>query len=128
MIEMIEQIVSLVGMADDIIGKAIGFRPIDTLVVIVLVQLVSKLFKLKQRFESHTWLLTALCFAISVLYSLTFISDTMSVKEAFVFGFRLAAVSTLVYNLMKPLVKPLLNRFYDWLESKGVKVRENEHE
>ncbi len=132
MLEIIKEILELLNSGHEVIERIIGFRLIDAVAVIFIVWAVNSVFHLKDKFkEKSTVVLTLLTILVSIIWASATVTEESNIlfaKAVFALGFKLAGVSTVIYNVFKPVIKPLINKFYSWLRSKGVEVPEVENE
>lgn len=132
MLEIIKEVFEVINTSNEIIERIIGFRIIDAAAVIFIVSVLNSAFSIRKKYEKrHTVILSLLCIVISITWAAAGVSfDDLEglvwFKAIISHGFKLASVATLSYNIFKPVTRPLINRFYDWLRSKGVEVPEVE--
>lgn len=128
MLEIAQDLFAVINTAHDIAERIIGFRPIDAVAVIFIVSLINSSFHLKERYERrHTLILSLTCLIVSIMWAAIAVEGVEGLswfKSVFSLGFRLASISTLSYNIFKPITRPVINRFYKWLRSKGIEVPE----
>lgn len=122
-LSILSEILDVLSKGNTVLATVFGFPPIDVVVIIFLVSLVGALLKPRTKESNHALYLSLVCFLISIIHGVVFYSVD-GYKEAVVIGFRLASISTLTYNVLKPIFKPLVRRFYSWLRTKGVEVKD----
>jgi len=120
---ILESVLNFVTSANEVLSSFMGLPLVDVLVVIVAVSFVSVVLKPRTDPSKHTIYLSLVCVGLSVLWSVLFL-DSAGFKASLSLGFRLAAVSTLTYNVVKPIFKPAVKKMYSWLRGKGVEVED----